>query len=472
MAKNDSFRQFTVRADYTISPALALTSISGYQHVSIDNSQDISGTYIEDEATTNVGKIDSFNQELRLSGAAQRLHWVAGAYYSHAKVYEQNFYDTHLQSSTAPIPGLPGFDSVADVTNTRLNTYAGFANADFQLMDHLTLVGGVRFTRAERSFVGCDIDPPGDEGKAVAIFNAIQQAVLGSLVKPAVSGGCFTLDQNFLPNEAHETLNQNNVSWRGGLNWKTDGGVLLYADAAKGYKSGSIPAVSAATYKGFQSAPQESLLAYEAGVKAPLLDRSLQLNAAAFYYDYKDKQVRGHILDPVFGLVEAMVSIPKSRVWGIESSVAAKPMKGLDLSASVTYLQTLVQSYSGYNATAALQNYAGSEFPFSPKWEAVGDARYSWDIGREKRAFVGANLTGHSVSYASIGVDSNFKLPSYTLLGLRAGIESADDKWRLSFWGENVTNVYYWTGVNQYWDTRFRIAAKPATYGIKFEGRY
>jgi outer membrane receptor protein involved in Fe transport len=339
-------------------------------------------------------------------------------------------------------------------------------------MDHLTLVGGVRFTRAERSFVGCDIDPPQDQGKAATIFNAIQEAVLGSLVKPAVSGGCFTLDQNFLPNEAHETLNQNNVSWRGGLNWKTDGGVLLYADAAKGYKSGSIPAVSAATYKGFQSAPQESLLAYEAGVKAPLFDRALQLNAAAFYYDYKDKQVRGHILDPVFGLVEAMVSIPKSRVWGIESSVAAKPMKGLDLSASVTYLQTLVQSYSGYNATAALQNYAGSEFPFSPKWEAVGDARYSWDIGREKRAFVGANLTGHSVSYASIGVDSNFKMPSYTLLGLRAGIESADDKWRLSFWGENVTNVYYWTGVNQYWDTRFRIAAKPATYGVKFEGRY
>jgi outer membrane receptor protein involved in Fe transport len=472
MTTNNSFRQFVVRADYTISPALTLTSISGYQHLSIANSQDNSATPIADEDTATFGKIDSFNQELRLSGAAQRLHWVAGAYYSHAKVYEENYYDTQYQSSTAPIPGLPGFEYVSDVTNTRLSTYAGFANADFQVTDHLTLVSGVRYTQADRFFVGCDVDPPADGGKAAAIFNVIQQAVLGSLVKPAVSGGCFTLDKNYLPNETDVTFNQNNVSWKGGLNWKTDGGILLYADAAKGYKSGSIPTVSAATYKGFQPAPQESLLAYEAGVKAPLFNRALQLNAAAFYYDYKNKQLRGHILDPVFGLVEAMVSIPTSQVWGVEASVAAKPMRGLDLSASVTYLETMVQSYSGYNAAQQFQNYAGSAFPFSPKWESVGDARYSWGIGHEKRAFVGANLTEHSVSYASIGVDPNFQMRAYTLLGARAGIEAADDTWRVSFWGDNVTNVYYWTGVDQYWDTRFRIAAKPATYGVKFEYRY
>jgi outer membrane receptor protein involved in Fe transport len=177
-------------------------------------------------------------------------------------------------------------------------------------------------------------------------------------------------------------------------------------------------------------------------------------------------------LDPVFSLVEALVSIPKSQVWGVESSVAAKPIKGLDLSASVTYLETKVQNYSGYNANSQLENYAGSAFPYSPKWESVADARYAWDVGVEKRLFIGANITEHSASYASIGIDPNFQLPAYTLLGARAGIEASDDKWRVTFWGNNVTNKYYWTGVEQYWDTRFRIAAMPATYGVRFQYNY
>lgn len=472
MKKNDTFRQGVIKAEYQLSPALTLTSISGYQDLDISNSQDLSGTAIEDEAGANLGRIESFNQELRLSGTAQRLHWVAGAYYSHADVYEYNYYNTALQSSTAPIPGLPGFTSVAAETDTRLETKAGFANVEVELTDRLTLVGGVRYTQADRSFSGCDVDPLDDEGKAAAIFNALQGILLGSVVQPAVSGGCFTLDQNFLPNRVHLELDEHNVSWRGGLNWKTEADILLYAEAAKGYKSGSIPAVSAATYKGFLPAPQEALLAYEVGVKAPLFEHALQLNAAAFYYDYESKQLRGHILDPVFGLVEAMVSVPESRVWGVEGSATAKPLRGLDLSASVTYLDTKVQRYAGYNAAAQLQDYEGASFPFSPEWEAVLDARYSWEIARGRQAFVGANLNGQSLSYASIATDPDFRMRSYTLLGLRAGIAAADDTWSVSLWGENVTDVYYWTGVNQYWDTRFRIAAKPATYGIRFEYQY
>lgn len=441
MRLRNRFLQSVLRADYELSPSVTLTSISGYQNLRIDNSQDISATAIEQQATFNKGRIESVNQELRLSGSSDRLNWVAGAYYAHAKVNELNYNNTTLQSSTAPIPGLPGFTSVAAVTSSRLNTYAAFANGDFKVTDHLSLVGGVRYTQANRNFAGCDIDPVDDEGKAAAIFNVLQQILTGELAKPAVSGGCFTLDKNFLPNMAYNQLKENNVSWRAGLNWKTDGGTLLYANVARGYKSGSIPSVSAATYLGFQPVRQESLLAYEAGVKVPLLDKKVRLNLSGFYYDYSKKQLRGHILDSVFGLVEAMVSIPKSRVWGLEGSLVATPMSGLTLSASGTYLDTKIQRYAGINAAAQLQDYAGSSFPFSPKWQFVGDASYTWDIGGEKSAFVGANVSARDKSYASIGADPKFRLPSYALVGLRAGIESKDQGWRVTVWGENVTTT-------------------------------
>ncbi len=81
-------------------------------------------------------------------------------------------------------------------------------------------------------------------------------------------------------------------------------------------------------------------------------------------------------------------------------------------------------------------------------------------------------MANNSIAYASIGADPKFRLPSYALVGLRAGIESKDQGWRVTVWGKNVTNTYYWTGVYQYWDTSFRATGRPATYGIRLDYNY
>ena len=57
----------------------------------------------------------------------------------------------------------------------------------------------------------------------------------------------------------------------------------------------------------------------------------MRINGAVFYYDYRDKQLRGAILDPTFGPAEALVSIPKSHAQGIEAQVVARPVTGLTL---------------------------------------------------------------------------------------------------------------------------------------------
>src|SRR3546814_3755684 len=44
---------------------------------------------------------------------------------------------------------------------------------------------------------------------------------------------------------------------------------------------------------------QESLIAYEAGFKGTLADRTRQVNGAIFHYDYRQKQFLGKVLDPV-----------------------------------------------------------------------------------------------------------------------------------------------------------------------------
>ena len=86
-----------------------------------------------------------------------------------------------------------------------------------------------------------------------------------------------------------------------------------------------------AALPGFGEKTQEKLLAYEAGFKLPLADNRLHVNASAFYYDYKDKQIRGLVIDPVFNQLEKLVNVPKSRINGAEVEITARPVSGLTL---------------------------------------------------------------------------------------------------------------------------------------------
>jgi iron complex outermembrane receptor protein len=57
----------------------------------------------------------------------------------------------------------------------------------------------------------------------------------------------------------------------------------------------------------------------------------------------------------------------------------------------------------------------------------------------------------------------------YGLLNLRVGVHTADQRWDLSFWGRNVTNVHYATNYFNYGTllpgTYVAFFGDPATYG-------
>lgn len=72
-----------------------------------------------------------------------------------------------------------------------------------------------------------------------------------------------------------------------------------------------------ASYTQYYPVKQEELLAYDVGSKMSLAQRTLQLNLAAYYYDYKDKQLIVSFIDPVFGVLPRLGNVPKSRVYRI-----------------------------------------------------------------------------------------------------------------------------------------------------------
>src|SRR3546814_10542885 len=85
--------------------------------------------------------------------------------------------------------------------------------------------------------------------------------------------------------------------------------------------------------------------AYEAGLKATLADRAVQFNAAGFYYDYRDKQIRGKLIETpdIFWTLDTLANVPKSRIYGFETDVTLRPVPGLTIGGGVTYLNSRVQ---------------------------------------------------------------------------------------------------------------------------------
>ena len=93
---------------------------------------------------------------------------------------------------------------------------------------------------------------------------------------------------------------------------------------------------------------------------------------------------------------------------------------------------------------------------------------YEHPISERLTGFVGADVTYRSGASAFFGRVPGQEIGAYTLLDLRAGVQNPDGRWKLSVWGANVTNEYYWTNVVRGTDGIARSAGRPATYGVQF----
>ncbi|MEY4502470.1 MAG: hypothetical protein RIS52_2360, partial [Pseudomonadota bacterium] len=484
---NAKFYQIALRSEYDLSDDVKITSITSYDRYKNSKISDPDGVSIRNNDYHVVGDIKTFAQELRLSGSTNGLNWMIGGNYQHDKIFERA--DQNFSASTAIdyfVPfGLGKFVAIDQYKDERYTTKAVFANADYDISSQFTVHGGIRYTKNSGHSLSCGADV-GDGIYATGIslyYSLFVRPALGLGPISIPPGGCVTVkaatpasiaDGTAITSiVASNSLNEDNVSWRVGLDWKPSSDLLVYANVSKGYKGGSFPLFGPAVDTQTAPARQEALLAYELGFKATLADRRVQLNAAVFHYDYTDKQFAGRvILDPnLFGAIESIVNVPKSRVTGAEVQLDIAPMRGLTLSTGVTYLDTKVKNFSNFNIFGVVTDFSGQSFPGSPKWQMLGDVQYKWRTSDKIDAFVGAAGNYQSRTNGLFGQYPLFDIKSWATLDLRAGIEAADQSWRVSIWGRNVTNTYYWNSANKVLDTAIRFAGAPATYGITFSFR-
>ena len=485
--------QTSLRADFDLTQRITLTSLTGYVDYKQNQAEEGDGLPLSTlDIPLDQGSIKSVSQELRVAnGSASALRWVAGANYEHSEVDQTlgyNITDSTAHTTLGTVLGYPISFPTPDALQ-KMTNYAFFGNLEGDVTDTITLKGGVRYTDEKRSISTCNKTTSGLPGDAGPFFYNV---LLGGAFGPYVNGDCFAINDLGMPvggvapgapGAYNGTLKEDNVSWRTGIDWKPQPGLLLYLNVAKGYKAGSYPTVSASTFTQYLPVTQESILAYEAGIKNSLFDKKLQINAAVFYYDYKDKQLRSKIDAPPFGILDVLQNVPKSKVKGAELEITARPIPHLAISTSFTYLDATIDEFIGYNTVGALTNFAGSRVPFTPKYQFGANLDYDFPLAAGYGGFLGAGVTYRSDTVAVIGGDTNppnvttnvsgpvFRIDGYALVDLRAGVKLPDEKWRFFLWGKNVINKYYWNDVTA-GDAISRYAGKPATFGITAEYRH
>jgi outer membrane receptor protein involved in Fe transport len=471
-ASDTTLYQLSWRNDLRVGADVTITSLTSIAQFRMNYGQDPDGTpFHMTEKIDRGGRVSSYFQELRARGKAGRLAWLVGGNFEYERTKDTPFDYTadnsvsHLFESVDPAAIA---DSTMFTNKVRARTFGVFGRIQYDAGDQLTIEGAVRYNRDDRAFDSCSIAYTDAFARFWNLFRGGAQPLTRI-------GDCLVIDprNGGLPaTNVHDTLNQESVSWRFGLNWTARPGLLLYANVSKGYKAGAAPVLGAATVLQYTPVPQESLLAYEAGVKANLFDRRLQVNAAGFYYDYRGKQLRGAELDPAFGPLEALVSIPRSHVVGAEVQLVARPVPGLTLDASTTYVRTSIDRFLGFDSIARFGDQSGTPFPFSPTWQSVASLDYDFPVAGNWRGFAGGSLTYNSSTSGGIGAVDILRIESYALLDLRAGLRSADGRYRVWCWGKNVTNTYYWTSVFAIGDAVSRFVGQPATYGVTFSTRF
>lgn len=481
---DSSMLSITARFDVDISPDYTLTSLTNYIDLERDDVSDRGGSPFELVTFRDIGAIESFSQEFRISGLAfdDRLNFIGGVYYSRDELDDRSpvwaaqtsilnrlrvLVPAGAASAGAPpsvvaeiAGGFRNWENFADITS---ETYAVFGQADYQLSDELTATFGARYTEDKADFAGCSRDYMGDEN----IF-ALWNAAFGTSL---VGGDCVTFRSDFSgpvgPQGAQQELEEDNVSWRASLDWKPSDTTMIYGSISQGFKSGAFPQLSGNSEAQYQPAKQEEVLAYEIGTKfSP--SGFMDINLAAYFYDYKDKQVFGTVLDPVFNTLTRLVNVPESEVWGIELDSTLMPTDQLALKFGASYVQTEITEYVGFDDDAVLTDFAGTEFAYTPEWQLNFVGVQSFDFSDSLQGTASVDVSYSSDQSATLGDNPFFEIDSYLLVGARVAIGPPNGRWELAAYGRNLTDEYYWNSVQRQTDTTFRYAGQPRTYGIEF----
>lgn len=422
------------RVDYDLGD-VGLAAITAYRKSSYHGVFDSDYTAFPGRYADSTGHDEQFSQELQAqSSKGQGLNWTLGAFYYWAK----GRFDP-IGTITYGTPSTPG--GVRPATGRFVNAAQGtesialYGQGSVELLPKLNATVGLRYTHEKR-----DLE---------ASAYTVTPAGLTVVTTPE-----FTASTKF-----------QKLTWRLALDYHLSARTMAYLSYNRGFKSGGYNTL-VVTLPPFDP---ETLDAYEAGLKSSV-GTWLTLNAAAFYYDYKNIQV-GRSINGLTGTYNA----PGTEIYGGDLELRAQPTRELSLTAGYSYVHGRYLDFSGAQVATPLAgggysigvgNVEGNHTILSPEHSVTLGASYYRQLGTGTLK-LDANYSYTSRYYHE--PDNILSQPGYSIVGGTIAYET-EAGLTFSLWGKNLTNeaVEVVGGVQTFGSQGLARSAygEPRTYGV------
>jgi iron complex outermembrane receptor protein len=326
------------------------------------------------QTQTQNEEIHNFIQEFRaVSDATDPLRWVLGAFYKDR--HRDTGLPLNLIDLSGATPELPFF-TIDDIRNDK--EYAVYGEANYDFNKQFSIVLGGRYTHQKISYTTDQVD------LAAFIFGFPTYTDIGS-----TSYNIFTPKASLL---FHPTEDWN-----------------FYATIAKGFRGPGVKNF----YTGGQSTyGAETVLTYEVGAKASLLNKRLSVALAVYYNDWSNMQI-----PLTFGAPwqSEITNAGKARTEGVELETRFAIDEHWQLGVSGAYAESKVLEYAVDPAAVGNQigrdpKWTGSMFvdasyPITGLWKANGHADYTYIAARYDDIFnTPPELSSYGIYNARLGV--------------------------------------------------------------------
>ncbi len=398
-----------------------------------------------------VASQEKFTQELRLDSADNdRFEWLLGGYYTkeNGLLFQQYapfpLNDPRLLDPTLELaPGLVYDDFLTATLDSQYEEYAAFGSVTLYLSDRFDITAGARYSHNEQDTV---------------------QMLDGSLL--VLSGA----DPADVPEIVTGNSSENVFTWSVAPRFELSDYTTVYARVAKGYRPGGPNVVPPGAGPGFPTQfDADTLISYEAGVRAETPGGAFSLDASVFYLDWKDIQVLV-TYNTAIGPVNADGNGDSATSKGAEVVATLRPTRGFDVVASVAYTDATLDE----DLPAGNGGFAGDRLPYAPEWTANLAVDYEWALGDSATAFVGGNVK--LISDRAGNFDPNYQatfgnrmqLDGYASADLRAGVEF--DRFSINAYVHNVTDSRGLTSLGNFLlrpgTTLSAAPIRPRTFGV------
>jgi outer membrane receptor protein involved in Fe transport len=459
--------------DYDLSDTIALKSITAYRQLDWAAGLDADGSPLNFLQLSFTMHQWQFSQEVQLLGKAldNKLNYVLGGYYF-KEAGNLHDYVTFAEGQVQ-----------VDGPN-RLETanYAAFGQIDYRPIQWLGLTIGGRYTNEKKRFEGGQQELNGFNYKLFGCSDANGNITPNGpfpLAPVTCQTGLGYPDPSnpvrvYVPGVNRKKFSD--FSPKFGLQLHPNDNVMVYGSWSRGYKTGGW--TTRLTNPQGNVAPdfnEETATTTEIGVKSTLLDRKLQLNAAAFNTEYKGIQLNIQI-----GTSPTIANAGNARIRGFELEAIAAPVRGLTVNASLGYIDAYYTSVSPAAAAVGGPNQfqagtvVGASLPKTPNWKTNIAPRYETRIGNGASLIFLADWSHASSVWNDTQRTFILRRGAIDLVNASIAYQEPNDHWTLTVGGTNLTDNRYLTsgGSNIADGTFFGTYSRPrewyARFGFKF----